>query len=168
MKGYEYKVFLDFIELYDHNGELSEFYKSISSHGYQSISQEFVKFRLSKIVGDLSKVINKENWYSLISDEKQSEVFIKQFREIINNLYDKIELDKIRFEYESLNLIKTLQVINSLFTKLRNRKTLPKKLKKSLEEDFNEVLVNNNTFFNFLLRGVFELNKKNIQNSKFL
>lgn len=146
LKGYEYKVFLDFVELFDESGELAEFYNSISFTGFQSISQQLVKFRFSKIVNELSKVLNKEIWISSVADDKRAEIFIDQFRESFKNLYDKIELDRLRFEYENLNIIKTLQVIISTFIKLRNRKTLPKKLKKSLETDFNEISVVNNTF----------------------
>lgn len=159
LRGYEYKVFLDFVEMIDGSGELAEFYNSISLAGVQSIDQELVRFRFSKIISELSKVLNKENWISSITDNKKAEVFIELFRENFKNLYDKIELAKIRFEYESLNSIKTLQVINSSFAKLRSRKTIPKKLKKSLETDFKETSIAKNTFLLFASSILNAINK---------
>ncbi|MCX8057420.1 MAG: alpha-amylase family glycosyl hydrolase, partial [Ignavibacteria bacterium] len=138
LKGYEYKVFIDFVELFDQTGEINEFYSSYQRNGLISVKDELIKFQLSKLVNEISKPFVKENFKKLFEENSQVELFIDELRNSTKILHNKLKLDKVRFEFELLTQIKSLLNINSYLTKIKNRKTKTKWLVDLLNKELSE------------------------------
>ncbi len=150
LKGYEYKVFIDFVELYDHTGELNEFYHSISRAGVQSINSELIKFHFLKIVNDISSKINTANFTNSLKDETNAEEFIYNIRDLFKKLSDKLKIDRIRLEVEIFSLFKSIQNSNLTLKRFRNRKSAPKWLKEFLEKEFSTDLLQKDFYTMFV------------------
>lgn len=150
LKGYEYKVFIDFVELYDQTGELNEFYHSISKSGVQSINSELIKFHSLKIVNEISSKINAVNFISSLENETNAEEFIFNIRDLLKKLSDQLKIDRILLEVEILNLFKSIQNSNSILSRIRNRKSLPKWLKEFLEKEFSTDLLRKDFYILFI------------------
>jgi hypothetical protein len=129
LRGYEYKVFLDFVEIYDSTGELNSFYPLISRNGVFSISDELIKLHLSKVVNQTKEILNTEKLKILLSDaEKDNDknYLIEQLRSLIQKLSLELKFDKTKLELILFNSIKSIQLINQYFESSRKKKSNPK------------------------------------------
>ncbi len=141
LKGYEYKVFLDFVELYDYNGELDQFYNSIPVTGVSSIRNELMKFQFSKVVNEVSKILNESFFINSLKDVENSENFVNHYRDLLRSLSIKLKFDRILIELNTLNFYNPFHVLQSFLTRLRRRKSIPKWLENLLLTDFNEKIL---------------------------
>lgn len=70
LRGYQYFVFLDFIELFDFNGELLSLANELNGRGVDSIQDEVLKKRLLPIQDELIKIL--ETYFSIFTNSVHS------------------------------------------------------------------------------------------------
>jgi glycosidase len=165
LRGYEYKLFLDFVEIYDSTGELNSFYQLISRNGVFSISDELIKLHLSKVVTQTNEILNSEKLKILLSDaEKDNDknYLIEQLRSLIQTLSLELKFDKTKLELILFNSIKSIQLINQYFESLRKKKSNPKWLINLSKRTFDSQYLNSilsEVFISVFISGVRKLSQ---------
>ncbi len=151
LSGYDYKVFIDFVEIYDVNGEISEFYEVMKDKCYASLNRELIEFKYDKLLNEFFHNFNKVRFEKLLTstDENIIQSLISDIRNSIHNFSEKFKLNKSKYEYELLKIINEFVELNSSIQKLRNRKTKPLWLRNILEMDFSlqSIICNLQTIF---------------------
>lgn len=168
LKGYEYKVFLDFRELYDIKNELDEFYNFIGKRGFESLNQELYKYNLSKIANELQKNFCYEKISKIIKEDLKQGENTKDFQKTVRSFSEQLNINRIEFEYEMMKTLKSLQDFKTLIDRLKNRKNNPQWLQEILKGNFDEVLFESDLykFFVTIFLNYFKKNSQLNQSSK--
>ncbi len=101
LKGYQYKIFLDFKEIFDSDGSYDRLYRTIGNNGVPSVEQAFIEMNLIPIHDSLKEALSKVNISDFIifkSIEGNSTRFINNFKKILwavgSNKKIEIKIDK--------------------------------------------------------------------------
>lgn len=154
LRGFEYKVFLDFVEIYDSNGMLNEVYYAFKGNGFKSINDVLIKLNLSNIIKSLLPVLSKERFNQYFIGGNDKEAIISELRTILNDLSLKLKIDKTRFELDFLKFIELMLIFNSLLSKIKTRKSNPQWLKKLIDIEFNQLILTSK-FYHFFIAAFF-------------
>jgi len=163
IKGYEYFVFLDFIEVYDSTGELEELYHSLNFNGVPSIQNELLKLRTSHLAKNLVELFNKERFEKVIiefDDKELLQSFLESTRKIIRSNSSNLKLDHTRFEVNFISEFRALIDLIRTFERLSKRKSNPKWLKELFNNEFPSDKLND-FFFQYFIGLIFSLFRKN-------
>jgi len=112
--GYDYKVFTDFIEMYDFDGSLELLYKKIGFAGVRSVSKELFYLRYEKITNELANLFSHEKINILMNLEDK--VFIQLKQNFLQELTQIIEQITRIFEFNGYSF---LFKVKSLFEQYR-------------------------------------------------
>lgn len=121
--GFEYKIFADFIEIYDDSGEIQEFSKYLANRGVQSIREELIEFRIKKSVERVKSLLNYESVNSIFESDKPDEIekFVEELANYLNSIKELNTFNLDLFSYElkknfelHKNVINVLNLLNNL------------------------------------------------------
>lgn len=150
LKGYEYKVFLDFIEIYDFNNTLEEVYHDIKGNGFKSIKYELIKINFSKILKTFLRELSKEKINKYFTEVNDTERILKELRTLLDDLSAKLKIDKTRFELDFIKFIELMLIFNSLLSKVKLRKSNPLWFKKLISTEFEQYILINKIYYFFI------------------
>ncbi len=163
IKGYEYFVFHDFIEVHDSTGELEELYLSLNSVGVPSIQNELMRLRAKKLIGKLSPLFNWGKVNEILNqykDKNKLDSFLDLVRNLIKMNSDELKIDQTKF-FINFNLeIHSLNEVKNIFSRLKKRKSNPKWLNKLIDDEFPDDKLNK-MLFNYFIASMFCLLEKN-------
>jgi len=133
LNGYEYKALINFIEIFDKDGEYAQLYQSIKGEGVGSIQQKLKEMKLAPLHEALNKLFNKETFEELvkvcfeIDKSRTNDPGIKVTESIKNKIYNTVneikELKNIDVDASASisRLEHELSNIKSAFNILSNR-----------------------------------------------
>lgn len=163
IKGYEYFVFLDFIEIYDSTGELDELYHSLNFGGVPSIQNELNRLRARKIAQKLASLFNSEKLKEAF-DENKDKNKLKSFLDYARHLFkinsEELKIDQTKFLMYFILEFQPLIELKKTFDRLRERKSNPKWLSQLIKDEFPEEKLNE-LLVNYFVAFVFSLIAKN-------
>ena len=163
IRGYEYFVFLGFIEIYDSTGELEEIYHSLNFNGVTSIHNELVQLRANKITKNLVGLFSKEKFQNILNEPNNKEslqAYLDYIRKIIRYNSENLRLDQTKFEINFLSEFRPLIEFIKTFDRLSKRKSNPKWLKELLSNEFSFEKLKD-WLFKYLVAFLFNLIEKN-------
>jgi glycosidase len=143
LKGYEYKIFLDFKELYDHDGSYEKLYRAIGNSGVPSVEQAFIEINLIPVHDSIKKALCKVNIADFtITTQRQanSKVFenkksalTKDFRNILSaiSINKKVEIKTEDSIKEFDNDIYSYDELTKLLKVELKKKNSPKWIKEA-------------------------------------
>lgn len=135
IKGYEYFVFMDFVEVYDSTGELNELYYALNYNGVPSIQKELMSLRSNKIALELTDLFNRKK-FEIVLKEFENEETIQSFLGDLRNIIrasSSLKLDQTSFEINFIIELRTIIELLRNLNKLEKRKAKPKWLVNLLE-----------------------------------
>jgi len=100
-----------------------------------------MKFQFSKVVNEVSKILNESFFINSLKDVENSENFVNHYRDLLRSLSIKLKFDRILIELNTLNFYNSFHILQSFLTRLRKRKSIPKWLENLLLTDFNEKIL---------------------------
>jgi glycosidase len=145
IKGYEYFVFLDFVEVYDTTGELEELYYTLNFNGVTSVQNELINLRATKLAKKLSPLFNKEKFNEVLrdfEDKDKLQLFLDYAKNLIKTNSQHLKIDQTKFLMNLMLELEPLSELMMTFEKLQKRKSNPKWLNDSLSNEFSQERLN--------------------------
>jgi glycosidase len=145
LRGYEYKIFIDFKELYDQDGSYEKLYRTIGNEGVSSVEQAFIELNLTPVHDSIKNSLSKINIsdFTIVTQretglkisETKKVVLIKDFTSILSAIsYNKkvnIKVEESVKEFD--NDISSYQVLTRLLKEELKKKSSPKWLKEAIQ-----------------------------------
>jgi len=169
IRGYEYFVFLDFVEVYDSTGELEELYQSLNFNGVPSIQNELLRQRSNRLATSLTELFYKERFEKIITsldDKDLLQSFIDSIRKTVRSNSNNLKLDQTKFEVDFISEFRTLLDLIKTFNRLSKKKSNPKWLQKLLADEYSAEKLND-WFFKYFVGLMLNLIRKhsNLENN---